>query len=264
MTLKTIFEEYADREFAFVTPGGNQGDQMIYAGAEKLADEVGLTYETVLAKRSAEPEPFEEDKVIYLHGGGGFAPWWNWTPRLLAYLRKHNPQSLIIVGPSTVALQKWYLKKYLPPPKNLIFFARELTSYKFLREHFYPEAMLDDDTSLHLDKYDPYLDKILEGEEPIRLFRLIALREDPESPDEIPKSIRNLSPRKYPYIVDPCQTDKWAFLHAKASHIVTNRSHSAIMGAILGKTTSIFAGRYHKNRSIWVYSLKKRGVQWLE
>ena len=95
---------------------------------------------------------------------------------------------------------------------------------------------------------------------PRSLFSLLVLRTDMEA-DAIPSQVRR---RDFNRVLDPCLTSDWAVLHMHASRIVTNRSHSAIMGAVLGKDTSIFAGSYHKNRSIYDYSLKELGVKWLE
>ena len=91
-------------------------------------------------------------------------------------------------------------------------------------------------------------------------FKLAAIREDPESPDTLPESV---DLEEYDVVVDPCQTNRWGSLHLYATEILTNRSHSAILGAILGKKTKMFAGKYHKNRSIWGFSLKRRGVEWV-
>jgi len=71
--------------------------------------------------------------------------------------------------------------------------------------------------------------------------------------------------KDYDVVIDACQTGhNWAQLHVYALEILTNRSHSAMLGAILGKKTKMFRGKYHKNRSIWEYSLKQRGVEWVE
>jgi len=54
------------------------------------------------------------------------------------------------------------------------------------------------------------------------------------------------------------------FHMANASTIITNRLHSAIIGAILGKNVELFRNSYHKNRSVWEYSLQSKGVKWIE
>ena len=261
-TLKDIFEAYENRKFLMVEPGGNQGDSMIYAGARKLADEVGLNFESVYCGPQAVPPKCDQTTIIYLHGGGGFCTWWNWTPRLLKALRVQNPHNIIIVGPTTIARQEWYLKKYMPRPEKIIFFARERTTAKYVKHLFFPKhTAMDHDTALFLKMGDGYLTPLLDGCEPEELFTFLGIREDPESLDKIPESI---DPSKFDHVIDPCQTKSWAYFHVKASEIVTNRSHSAILGMILKKPTTIFPGRYHKNRSIWEYSLRDNGVKWID
>lgn len=260
--LKEVFEAYENRRFLMVEPGGNQGDSMIYAGARKLADEVGLNYDSIRCEPEVTPPKCGSRRIIYLHGGGGFNDWWNWTPRLLKALRTQNPGNIIVVGPTTVACQKRYLEKYMPSPGRIIFFARERTTAEYVKRLFFPEhTALDHDTAFHLKAGDEYLTPLLGGQEPEQLFTFLGVREDPESPNKMPGGIDQ---SRFRYVADPCKTDMWAYLHVKASEIVTNRSHSAILGAILKKPTTLFPGNYHKNRSIYEYSLKKRGVKWIE
>ena len=260
MKLQKTFKKYADRDFAFIIPGGNQGDHLIWAGARKLANRCGLTYRDIPMKRGHKPRiNIDPDEIIYLNGGGGFNTWWNWTPKLLNRLVKQYPENTIIVGPSTVALQRWYLDKWLPVSDRVIFYARERTTFNFLEEHYNLNLHLDQDTALHLNYGDAEFKQVVEGYRR-EVHTLLGLREDPESTDYIPESINM---EDYDVVVDPCQEKNWAQLHLHASRILTNRCHSAILGAILGKDTTMFKGNYHKNRSIYEYSLKKLGVKWV-
>ena len=259
--LKNLFTEHKDRKFTFIVQGGNQGDQMIWAGARKLAHLAELNYRETNMKRGHSPYiDIKPDEILYLNGGGGFNTWWNWTPRLLNRLVKQYPENIIIIGPSTVALQGWYLDKWLPCSDNVIFYARELTTYNFLKENYDLNLFHDQDTALHLNYGDTELKQVIGKNHRKELHRLFGLREDPESIDNIPKQV-NVD--DYDLVVDPCLEKNWAELHLYASKILTNRCHSAILGSILGKDTTMFNGNYHKNRSIWEYSLKKRGVKWI-
>lgn len=258
MSLRQLFEENKRFKWVFITPGGNQGDSMIYQGAYKLADSVGLEYRKVPMGRKAPNPRIQRKEVIYVHGGGGWNTWWNWTPRLVRQLSREYPNNYLIVGPSTTSLQDWYIDKWFPP-KGCVFYAREHTTYNYLKGKGL-QLRLDHDTALHLKKDDEYLASLLKGDK-LKPFRLAAIREDPESPDKLPESV-NLD--DYDLVVDPCQTRRWGPLHRDATEILTNRSHSAILGAILGKKTRMFRGKYHKNRSIWEYSLKNMGVEWVE
>ena len=124
MRLKDIFEEYKYRRFLFVEPGGNHGDYLIYAGAKKLANEVGIEYlsfpfdyqtsSALFLNSIIANIPTSQFDIIYLHGGGGFNSMHKWSPRLLKILRTMFPKNLIIVGPSSATLEPKYLKHFLP------------------------------------------------------------------------------------------------------------------------------------------------------
>jgi len=232
---------------------------MIYAGAYKLANSVGLKSRHIWCRRKLPTPKIDADEVVYIHGGGGFNAWWDRTPQILRQIRTENPGNIIIVGPTTVDTDREYLDKALTIDGQMTFFAREKTTYGIIRE-YYGDARLDHDTALHLKLGDRYLDRLVGYLKPRKKFSLLALRDDCES-GEVPESI---DPEEFDIVVDPCKTGKWALLHLNAAKIVTNRSHSAILGALLGKDTTLFAGSYHKNRSIWEHSLRQRGVKWAE
>lgn len=263
LTLSDLLMEYnrGNPEFAFVMQGGNQGDKMIYFGADKLAHSLGIRYSTHCCfqpyKNLTPTIPkFGRDIIIYMHGGGGFNRWWGWSPRLIKALRINNPTNTIILGPSTFDIDKEYLENL---PSDVIYFARERTSYEFLQSMF-PYVYLDHDTSLHLKLGDSYLSIILNNKKPRGGYNLLAVRGDAEN-GKFPESINK---DDFKIKVDPCTAQDWAGLHLDASMIVTNRCHSAILGSLLGKKTILFAGSYHKNKSIWEYSLKQRGVEFIE
>jgi len=258
MTIEQLFKNGVDKKWVFISPGGNQGDSMIYVGAYKIADKTRLDYTKVKLGRNAKPPKIDIDTIIYIHGGGGWCTWWNWTPRLVYDLAETFPKNRIVVGPSTVALQDWYIDKWLPS-KRIEFYARENTTYSYMKRNNVT-LYQDHDTAFALEKDDKWLKPLLVGDK-LKPFKLAAIREDPESPDELPESV-NLD--DYDLVIDPCQTKKWGSLHLYATEILTNRSHSAILGAILGKKTKMFKGKYHKNKSMWEYSLKQRGVEWVK
>lgn len=283
MTLREAFEEFSNRKFIFVAPGGNKGDFMIYQGAFKIADELGLHYKHVLATLNWKAETYGKSDVIYLQGSGGFTSWWDWTPQVLKMLRKANPENNIIVGPSTVETDRRYLDDALNMDNEMTFFAREYTTFNVMR-HYCDDVCIDHDTALHLRLGDGYLRQIVGSSKPRNVHDLLALREDSESlVQKTPRAgavLRTGKPRSRPVtlyqhfpneirrkdfgvVCDPCRKENWACLHMNARRIVANRLHSAILGVILGKDTSIFAGSYHKNRSVWEYSLYEMGVKWI-
>ena len=261
MSLKKLFEEYSDRHFVFIAPGGNQGDWMIYLGADKLAGQAGLSRTPILYKKNpgSRVHIFDKHTILYLHGGGGFNSWWNWTPWLLRMLREANPKNHIIIGPTTVDTDRDYLDKALNMDSKMTFFAREHTTYEIM-QNYCADVRIDHDTALHLRHGDGYMHRLTGTLNPRTDFSLLVLRRDMEN-GQIPSCIKR---EEFDRVEDPCWHSEWAKVHMHASRIVSNRSHSAIMGAVLGKDTSLFAGSYHKNRSIYDYSLKDMGVRWIE
>ena len=275
LNLKDIFIRYKDKKFIFIEPSGNQGDQLIYFGAIKLANEIGLNYIT----RSYN-EKFNKNRIIYLHGSGGFNKWWGDSPRILKNIRLSNPNNIIIVGPSTCSFEYQFLKNALPKDdENIIFFAREKITFDYFKRNFYKNTFLDEDTSFHLNKHDVlenfnseniilynFEDRFLKLYKKKRniknIYKLLLVRKDKES-SYLPDII---DPEQYDFILDPVKILsywKWVRLLSKASLITTNRLHSAILGTIIKKPVEIFANSYHKNRSVWEYSLKKRRVTWV-
>lgn len=263
LNLPEVLMEYSrgNSEFVFVIQGGNQGDNMIYMGANKLANSLGLKYSKHFCYSPTKVNPtiipeLDKDVVIYMHGGGGFNKWWGWSPVLVRRLREKNPKNVIIVGPSTFDSDMEMLKGL---PQDVIYFAREETSYKLL-EPLFPSVYLDHDTSLNLKYGDGYLDALI-GTDALRSnYSLLAIRGDAEL-GGFPATINRSD---FKIQVDPCVTKNWAQLHMNASVIMTNRCHSAILGSLLGKRTILFPGSYHKNKSIWNYSLRERGVEFIE
>jgi len=119
------------------------------------------------------------------------------------------------------------------------------------------ELRLDHDTALQLTP-----EEALRGTSQRSRYTLFALRQDNEAPRE------GDAARFDGVLLDPAMYarsfDHWVRLHALARRIVTNRTHSSVLGAVLGKPTTLLGGSYHKNRSIWEYSLRSRGVDWLD
>ena len=144
MSLRDIFYEYRDRPFVFFRPGGNFGDELIYAGAEKLADDLKIDYRTLfwgynvplqgeamwktylMREMKSRLDP---SSIIYIHGSGAFNSMWVSANKLLQILYDTFP-NIIIVGPTSCTIEPNYLKHYLTKDKRINFFARELVTYE--------------------------------------------------------------------------------------------------------------------------------------
>lgn len=263
--LSDCFETYKERAFVFVRPGGNFGDELIYLGAEVLARHIGVRWVTMDVNQFLEAS-IDPEAVIYIHGGGGFNRLYRGKPlQILAHAVKTH-SGPVIQGPQTFSTDKDYIKSDLAEALRgaisnaVILYAREYTSLKALVSVFSDniDLRLDHDTALHLTRDD--LCHEIGSRRP--RYRLLAIREDREAletPYKGDKSGVHLDPARYAQ-----SFGHWARIHAYSKSIVTNRTHSSILGSILGIPTTLLPGSYHKNRSIWEYSLASRGVEWAD
>lgn len=262
--LVDVFVANRHRRFLFVRPGGNCGDYLIYRGAETLADRVGLTWITIDLlhdKRLAA----RDDDVVYVHGGGGFNGWCSGNAERTLSLAVSQHRGLVIQGPQTFDRDSSYAEMLFSrltaarECSRLVVFAREHITHSILTavSPHNVEIRLDHDTALQLAHTD-----LRPSAWPLWLrYKLIALRTDNES------SFECTTPSRMAAIcVDPPRVCRnfahWLDIHRHSAQIITNRTHSAIVGALFGVPTTLLPGAYHKNRSIWEYSLKERGVRW--
>ncbi len=256
-----VFRRFVDRHIVFVEPGGNHGDHLIYKGAYKLARLANIKY-TIYDFDAFQAEKFLPEQVVYVHGGGGFVPWWSGkTMQILKKLTSEFRGSFIL-GPTTFSDNREYLRKILDDClggndfRGLYVFTRDRSSYEILKAYMpcAGEIICDHDTALNLVRSD------LLPEPPAGKYVFYALRDDKERSFE----------QDYDYLrwVDPVKVsstfEKWLYLHARAKKLITNRTHSAILGSILGIPTVMLPNSYHKNRSVWEFSLAERGVEWQE
>jgi len=259
--LFTIFKKYSSREFIFVEPGGNFGDYLIYKGAQKLANLAGIKFRSVGHQEFIKSD-YPSDAVTYIHGGGGFNPWWSGTPILDFRKAVGRRSSVVILGPTTSVADPVFLRDSIvadlkhSEAETVHVLARDRVSLTALRQCLpgWVELGLDHDTALNLSAAD------FRHTGGHRLgYTLYSIREDKEAAGHPDRDFLGVW-------VDPisfCHNfDHWLGLHRRAKRIVTNRLHSAIAGVIFGVPTTILQNNYHKNRSVWEYSLRQQGVQW--
>lgn len=249
-----------------VEPGGNYGDRLIFVGAEKLFRELGLRYTAMTA------EEFYQTKEpggagIYIHGGGGYNSWGKGVQlKLLEHSIELNPR-VVVQGPCTLELDSETVRLRIEEAlsrKNtelpIHFYAREHGSLAELEKCFGDrlKIYLDHDTALVLTKDDITTSYGQLQEK----YLLQAIRSDDEAVSD------GLYPLDQGITIDPAyyalNFAHWVRLHLYAREVISNRTHSTILSSILGKRVTMLAGKYHKNRSIWEYSLKARGVKWLD
>jgi exopolysaccharide biosynthesis predicted pyruvyltransferase EpsI len=259
-----LFRLYQDRPFVFVRPGGNAGDELIYLGAEKLAKLAGIDLCNMPIDDFLTSKP-GRDSVIYIHGGGGYNPFWSGKV-MLALERAVGHRGVVIQGPQTYWNDLQFLRERVVKPlatircERLVMMAREGVSYRTMEEVLPAgvELLLDHDTALNLQDADlePFFPRHKPG------YRYYAIRGDKEAKDIFPREYFSIwfdpvSPRTRRF-------DRWIRLHAGARELITNRLHSAICGSILGTPTTLLSNSYFKNRAVWEHSLASRGVHWAD
>jgi exopolysaccharide biosynthesis predicted pyruvyltransferase EpsI len=205
------------------------------------------------------------ESVIYIHGGGGYNPWWS-GKQMIEFIKAYRTHDgILIQGPATVHADRAFLRERVGDPleaggpQSVHFYTRERTSYSELKEVL-PERVhlrTDHDTALHLGTEDL---PGAEGDSGEHTF--YAIRNDKESEEVITR------PKPFRMWYDPvlvCQSFKeWIRHHAQAAEVVTNRLHSAVLSSILDKPVTLLPNSYHKNRSVYEFSLSERGVEWEE
>ena len=262
--LAESLSRFRERAFLFVEPGGNWGDGLIYLGAQTLARRLGLRWRRLSYAEFIAQKP-DDSVAVYVHGGGGFNYFCSGkAPTAFLHAVSHYPGP-IILGPTTVDDAEGFVEAKLLPglhtrlASEVVMFVRERTSLAALAGRLPAEIdlHLDHDTALQLTSED-----VLHGRAQVARYALLALRQDNEAPDG--RTFGRFDGVR----LDPAfygrSFDHWMRIHTLASRIITNRTHSSILGAILRKPTTLLGGSYHKNRSIWEYSLAPRGVQWLD
>lgn len=265
--LENILKKHRDHPWYFIAPGGNWGDQLIYAGAEKLARTLGIHW-THLTYEDLAHTKLPVGAYIYIHGNGGFNQWGSQRAFFTLQFALKTPQAFVIQGPVSCEINPEVAKKILAifddsVATELHFFVREATSADFLKTNLPPSIhlYLDHDTAFYLTKNDLLALMSLE-QFPKDRYNLFVIRKDNESPST------HMPGDKHAVILDPAyyaiSFSHWLRIHSYAHRIVSNRLHSAILGALLEKPVTLLPGSYHKNHSLWEYSLKKYGVKWQE
>ena len=260
--LFNLFKRFKDHKFVFVEPGGNYGDYLIYKGAYKLANFLKIQFHSVNYQEFMNLN-FPREVVIYIHGSGGYLPWWSGRPIKIFRKATNTHRGIVILGPTSFFSDHNFLQATIVADvkraisKKIFIFTREAISYKELKKCLPAsvEVDLDHDTALNLS-WNDIVKRKTKGR-----FILYAIREDKES--------INVKKRDFLTIwVDPprfCYDfNHWIAIHYYANKIITNRLHSAILGVILEKPTILIPNNYHKNHAVWEYSLSQRGVQWLD
>ena len=261
--LFSVLQEYQSKRLIVIEFNGNFGDELIYRGLRKLLKSLPLEYDIYSWEEFLSCDLPKDPRVFYLNGGFGFTSLWN--NGIVDCFRKivEHSGGPIIFGPQTILDAPDFFEKNFNQvvvqnkfKHPITFFSRELTSFKISQKCLISSVIKehDHDTALNLQIEDLERDLSLK-----KVKDYYAIRYDRET-------VRYTKWNPFWTWFDPvdnCETfQHWVNTHDLAENLITNRLHSSIVAMILGKRVTLLANKYHKNRSVWEYSLKENGVQW--
>ena len=279
----SFLREHEDDRIYTVTPGGNHGDTLIHMGLVKKLEETGISYECwnleeVYGERMVVGLKYllniagwrlgvdpglklldvpEDTDLILFEGGGYMNDVW-YGPVLLrqALGRYRQP---VAVAPQSYMFERTNLRGMLPDDRPITLFCRE----RYSLEHMSAIARLPNvrmdlsgDTALYIERRD--LTELISPSD--RAYDLICFRRDKES--LIPRQEREqiLKNSEDPFVGDISKRGSlsdFVSAVANAGRVYTDRLHVAILAHILGKETTLYGNRYHKNRGVYEYSLSQ-------
>lgn len=254
-----------DDEIVYFPNPGNGGDALIASATYDLFDKYNIKY--IIYKKDIDLT----NKILIYGGGGNLVKEYSQATNFIKEFNQKVKQ--LIVLPHTINGNKKLLKEL---KSNVILFAREETSYSYLKElNLECKIYIDHDLAFTLDikKYliFPYPRYIawffhrliirLINKEP--LFMLQAMRLDKEKTKvTIQKSNMDLSGNlNFDFsmtdrvLVD--KTTKYFLTYINLYPSVrTNRLHVAIGGYLLNKKVMFHSNSYYKNESVFHFSMR--------
>jgi len=257
---------FKDKEFLVINATGGNGDVLLLNGLIKKLKEFKIKFNVFShnkyfkkyyklfkklgLKTKVLPLIFGKGKlegdVVLIRGGGYFNDVWR-DYYVLEDVLANFPDKPVILCPHTFYFKCTDFAKFFMNHKNFVYlFCREKTSFNIIHQVFsnyrnlLVNIFLSPDTAFYFSKEDFEFMNL--G------YTLNAFRNDVEA--KVSSVDRSHDIVKIPYEV-------YVQKIINAGVVNTDRLHVAILGAITGKKTSLYANSYHKNKSVYDYSLKK-------
>ena len=293
--VRAWLRERAALPIYFEKLSGNHGDTLIQLGARHVFSKLNLTL----------VDDPERAQLIFVNGGGAMNEIWGHGLRMVSELRARHPQTPLCIGPSTFDFETFDFRTLIGQGRApMTVFCRERTSAALLMPFASRGELdlhLDHDLAFQLRD-----SSFLEGARARRAEEhlLVAMRTDLEGRGAtigrlrapfLPRALRRrLADLRDRFVArgassiidgelarlevaepgrvitnDISRTgsfEDFVELVARATAVVTDRLHVAILSALLEKRCSLSAGRYHKNRSVYEMSLADgaSSVVWAE
>jgi exopolysaccharide biosynthesis predicted pyruvyltransferase EpsI len=218
---------------------GNAGDGLIERGADILLNKCGIDYCTLTY-----PEVGASDVILILGSGTFCRPWHHNIERVRFYAARYQK---VCIFPATFDFTfppvANFLRQLAP---NVIAFCREEVSYNGLKTIVPgPERVyLDHDVAFHND---------VTAWKGAGIGEINCFRTDSESAGRmLPErnfDISDMGGDAHKTVILDVLKNFWS--------VNTDRLHVGVAGALLGKQVLLFVNNYHKNRSVFEYSLKR-------
>jgi exopolysaccharide biosynthesis predicted pyruvyltransferase EpsI len=239
MNLESFLRSISGSTFDRLTNPGNAGDGLIERGADILLNKCGIDYCTITY-----PEIGAADVILILGSGGFCRPWHHNIERVHFYVAKYRR---VCIFPATFDFTFAPVANFLRElPPNVIAFCREEVSYNALKTIVpSPERVyLDHDVAFHND---------VTAWKGVGIGEINCFRTDSESARRI------ILERNFDISDMGGDAHKTVILDVlkNFASVNTDRLHVGIAGALLDKQVLLFVNNYHKNRSMFEYSLKR-------
>ncbi len=252
LIFKEYLKQYSSSEIIFIPNKGNLGDDIINHSCLEVLEELNINYKIDRFDKKY------KNKILFYGGGGNYT---NKYPQCKILIKNNVGKNKIVIFPQTIHNVEDSLKTL---DKDVDIFCRERVSHDWVSKTVkYPQnVFLRKDMSFLLDLTN-YKDRPKQG------FHLECFRKDSEM-TVIPHEHINIdapvqlkdeydSPKHKQFATyDKIKYNSNVLINfiSMFDTIRTNRLHVAIIGSMLGKKVTMFPNIYHKNKSVYDYSMK--------
>lgn len=250
MEIIEYLERYKDKEVIYIPNPGNAGDNLIATGTYNLFDRLGIKYKFGRYSYSY------TNKYLIYGGGGNLVGTYKFAETFLKRNKDKNNDILLL--PHTIYNVDDILESL---GNNITLFCREKTSLEYVKSKFKYQnnIYIDHDMAFHLDK-KYYDNNTINTNDYINAFRVDAEKTNISIPDDNYDISLDLMEKDF--AVEKNKSCKVVDVFFKKlseyKTINTNRTHVAIAGCLLNKNVNFYPNSYHKNKSIYEYSLMNR------
>lgn len=272
--IRDYLSQFSDKPIIYIPNPGNGGDSVIASATYQLFDDCHVNYK--IYRKGDDTR----NAIVMYGGGGNFVELYN-NARIFLQAHHQRADKLILL-PHTIGGNEDLLKEF---GSNTTIFCREPNSYEHAKKYSTRcEVLLADDLALSLDvnriksqsRIPPFSARSLIGIPQLlmndkRLKNELAqfkdentfncFRIDPESAIESPPE-KNLDLsevlryKSYPRFICDWITRSFVMTLDQFDHINTDRLHVGIVSGLLGKPAQLSPGNYHKNQSVFEFSIK--------